>query len=342
MFVLDWGWPHRGPIVFDRPRGLAFDVDRAHLYIVDSNNHRVVVVSSHDGSVIRKFGEDGKTDGRFRYPYMAAVDHEHERVIVSDRSNQRLQVLSLQDYSHQRSIGRMGLDELEFQAPRALAIDRHTDRLYVVDTNNFRLQVLSLVDLSFVAFFSTHNKPPGSMTFSRISDVAVDSERARLIVSDTERNRIQVWSAVDGAFLFEFGVKGSAPGQLYKPQGLCVDNHGRILVADTFNRRLQAFTPEGNPLAVWQCNDRPWTVAFDERRGLIAYTVGHEVHVIAPNRWLLDTFHWTPDRHAGATRPIRRAVLTVTMIRSLVYDSIVSLLPNELLFQIFEIGRAHV
>jgi len=76
-------------------------------------------------------------------------------------------------------------------------------------------------------------------------------------------------------------------------------------------------------------------VAFDEHRGLIAFTVRRGVHVIGANQWLADTFTWRPDCHRYAPSWIKQAVSTMTMIRSLIDDSAMSMIPNELLFEIF-------
>jgi len=61
------------------------------------------------------------------------------------------------------------------------------------------------------------------------------------------------------------------------------------------------------------------------------------VHVIGANQWLADTkFVWRPDLHRYAPSSIKQAILTMTMIRSLVDESnAMSMIPNELLFEIF-------
>ena len=67
-------------------------------------------------------------------------------------------------------------------------------------------------------------------------------------------------------------------------------NQGRIIVADTNNNRLQAFTHEGHHISSFDCGiEEPVAVAFDEHRGLIAFSAGHRVHVIGANQWLADT-----------------------------------------------------
>jgi len=101
--------------------------------------------------------------------------------------------------------------------------------------------------------------------------------------------------------------------------------------------RLQSFTHEGHHISSFDCGiERPSDVAFDEHRGLIAFSVDHRVHVIGANQWLADTFTWRPDLHRYAPSWMKQAVSTMTMIRSLVDDcSAMSMIPNELLFEIF-------
>lgn len=50
--------------------------------------------------------------------------------------------------------------------------------------------------------------------------------------------------------LFSYlGCEGTAPGQFLRPQGVCVDASGNIIVADSRNHRVQIFLPDGRFLA---------------------------------------------------------------------------------------------
>ena len=65
-------------------------------------------------------------------------------------------------------------------------------------------------------------------------------------------------------------------------------------------------------------------------------TSSRRVRVIGANQWLADTFTWRVDRHRHAPSWMKQAVLTMTMIRSVVDEcSAMSMIPNELLFEIF-------
>jgi len=320
------------------PTGLVFDHLRGLLLVVDTDNHRVQVFSCDDGgsSFVSKLGEDGNQPGQLQYPWGLAIDHDHDRILIADFSNSRIQAWSLSDHKFLSCIGLQGSGDLEFEYPQGIAIDKHHRRTIIADSDNNRLVFLSSIDLSFLfSVGGIQGSRPGEFHYPM--GVAIDEDRHRIIVIDTNNHRVQVLSSIDGSFLFEFGSQGTQPGQFIDPQGLCIANQGRIIVADCYNNRLQAFTHEGHHISSFDCGrERPRGVAFDEHRGLIAFSSGHQVRVIGTNEWLADTFTWRPDLHRHAPSWMKQAVSAMTMIRSLVDEcSAMSMIPNELLFEIF-------
>jgi len=325
---------------FNDPLGLVFDHHRGLLLVADCSNDRVQVFScdgDDDCSFVSKFGEQGDQPGQFRCPWGIAIDHDHDRMLVTDYANDRVQSWSLSEQSFLSCIGHQGSGDLEFFNPRGIAIDKHHRRIIIADSNHNRLVFLSSIDLSFLLEVGKRQgSRPGELYCP--TEIAIDDDRHRIIVCDTLNHRMQVLSSIDGSFLFEFGSQGDQPGQFNEPVGVCVVNHGRIIVADFGNRRLQSFTHEGHHISSFDCGrEEPFAVAFDEHRGLIAFTAGHRVHVIGANQWLADTkFVWRPDLHRYAPSWMKQAVSTMTMIRSVVDESsAMSMIPNELLFEIF-------
>ena len=322
--------------LFAFPRGLVFDHHRGLLLVIDTHNHRVQVFScdDEDGSFVSKFGEEGSQPGLFCNPDGLAIDHDHDRILIVDSANNRVQSWSLSEQSFLSCIGHRGPGDLEFDNPRGIAIDKHHRRIVIVDAFNSRLVFLSSIDLSFLFSVGKHGNQAGQ--FYRPTGVAIDDDRHRIIVTDTGNHRVQVLSLIDGSFLFEFGSKGREPNQFEHPNQVCIDNQGRIIVADSGAYCMQAFTHEGHHISSFDCEpEEALSVAFDEHRGLIAFSATHQVHVIGANQWLADTFTWHIDRHRYAPSSMKQAVLTMTMIRSLVDDSALSMIPNELLFEIF-------
>jgi len=323
---------------FYYPLGLVFDHHRGLLLVSDCY-HRVQVFSCDDddgGSFVSKLGEQGNQPGQFNNPWGLAIDHDHDRILIVDSRNNRAQSWSLSEQSFLSCIGQYGTRYLEFNLPQGIAIDKHHHRTIMTDTHNHRLVFLSSIDLSFL--FSIGKQGSQRAEFCFPSGIAIDDDRHRIIVVDTENNRVVFLSLIDGSFLFEFGTPGDQPRQFKSPQGVCIANQGRIIIADFDNNRLQAFTHQSRHISSFDCGtEKPWAVAFDEHRGLIAFTAGNRVHVIGANQWLADTkFVWRPDLHRYAPSWMKQAVSTMTMIRSLVDgSSAMSMIPNELLFEIF-------
>ncbi len=81
---------------------------------------------------------------------------------------------------------------------------------------------------------------------SRPRGVAVDSRNKRIYVIDYMRHTASAYST-DGRFLFEFGGKGWGRGWFQYPTDIAVDALGNVLVADTFNNRVQVLSIQGGP-----------------------------------------------------------------------------------------------
>jgi len=328
------------------PHGVAFDHQRGLLVVADTEHHRVQVFSSDGGSFVAKFGQYGDQPGQLQYPCGVAIDYDHDRILITDCGNHRVQAFSLHDRSFVSCIGQQGSRELEFHYPQGIAIDTCHRRVVIADTENNRLVFLSLSDLSFLFAIGGDQLPLADSAQSKLVGVAIDHERERILVTDTKGHRVLVLSLVDGAFLFEFGEHGKQPGQLNTPMGVYCDTHGRIIVAEQSNSRLQAFTPEGHHISSYECASNecntmgayPRFVALEEYRGLMAYSTDYRVCLKQTNQWPAIAFTWHINRHRYAPPAIKQVIETLVMLRSTLIDdgsSLLSLLPNELLFEIF-------
>ncbi len=99
--------------------------------------------------------------------------------------------------------------------------------------------------------------------FDRPTDVAVLADGS-FYVSDGYGNSRVMKFAADGSFQFEWGSRGTGPGQFNIPHALAIDAQGRVYVADRINDRVQLFTPEGKYLAEWKSEGigRPYGLAM--------------------------------------------------------------------------------
>jgi hypothetical protein len=86
--------------------------------------------------------------------------------------------------------------------------------------------------------FKFGKKGGSSGKLSRPRGMAVDSRNTGIYVIDYMRHTATAYSD-KGRFTFEFGGKGWGRGWFQYPSDIAVDMAGNVLVADTFNNRVQ-------------------------------------------------------------------------------------------------------
>jgi len=89
---------------------------------------------------------------------------------------------------------------------------------------------------------------PEGDPFDMPSAAAVGPE-GNLYILDGVHHRVVVFDA-EGKFRFQFGSRGSEPGQLLYPLGIAASPDANIYVADSGNHRVQIFSTDGRPLHV--------------------------------------------------------------------------------------------
>ena len=126
---------------------------------------------------------------------------------------------------------------------------------------------------------------PEGDPFDMPSDVAVGRE-GNAYVLDGVHHRVVVYDA-EGRFRFQFGARGSGPGQLLFPLGIAAAPDGKIYVADSGNHRFQVFAADGTPLEAVPLPSSqsgvppdPTDVALDSTRGRL-YVADNDNHHVA-------------------------------------------------------------
>jgi DNA-binding beta-propeller fold protein YncE len=79
-------------------------------------------------------------------------------------------------------------------------------------------------------------------------DVAVYENK--VYVCDFNKHKIFVFDRENGEVIQTIGEEGAEEGKLFKPSAVVVDNEGNVLVNDSFNFRIQRFSPEGELINV--------------------------------------------------------------------------------------------
>ncbi len=180
--------------------------------------------------------------------------------------------------------------------PRSVAIGPGGIRV-LADTGNHRIVVLDANGQLIRTFGSYCNlgdpantpcQDPDGNGLLQLGDgqfyepwgVAVDPQ-GQIYVADTWNGRIQVFDA-EGNFLRKWGQFATTDGDLgdayalFGPRGLAIDLDGNLVVADTGNKRILVYTPDGEALrqiggggVVAGRFDEPTDVAVDPTNGTI-------------------------------------------------------------------------
>ncbi len=193
------------------------------------------------------------SDPVFRRPMDAAIG-VNDRIYVVDSDNNRIAVFTRRG-RFLFDFGGFGLakplpgfeatwEEGLLNFPLGIDIDDRGD-VYVADFRNDQIQVFD-AEGEFLRRFPDPNERVGQGgsgqdgTGIAVTDVAVAGD----YVYATDSYQVVVFTT-RGEFVRQFGRPGVEPGAFDRPNGITVAADGTIVVADSNNARIQAFSPEG-------------------------------------------------------------------------------------------------
>jgi len=205
------------------------------------------------------WGDKGTWKGALFHP-RAVESLRDGSWVVLDRTN-RVQVFS----STGEFLRGWNTPETGRGNPRGLDVDR-SGNILVADTHYSRVLRYSPQG----ELLQTIGRPgTGEGEFSLVTDVVEDASGCLTTVEYGDRVRVQRFDA-EGRFVRTWGRMGDAPGELRRPQGICLSPEGDVVVADSVNHRIQIFDTEGNLLECWGTEGRgpgelayPYDVATD-------------------------------------------------------------------------------
>ena len=252
---------------FSTPSGIARAAD-GRLFIADTNNHRIRVISA-DGATVSTYAGDGvagfadgsSSTARFSDPRGIALTADG-RLFVADESNSRIRVISadgatVSTYAGNgvRAFADGSTSTASFRGPLGVAVAAADGRVFVADTFNSRIRFISadgatVSTYAGTGFFGFANGDASTARFVLPQGVAVAAD-GRLFVADTGNRRIRVISA-DGATVSTYAgsgsgfANGSTTTALFdSPTDVVVASDGRVFVADTNNNRIRVISADG-------------------------------------------------------------------------------------------------
>jgi tripartite motif-containing protein 71 len=245
-----------GDLEFSEPQDVAVDPANGNLYVSDTGNNRVEVLTV-GGKFIESIGwgvENGEAklescltackagiagsgNGQFNKPVGVTLDAAGD-LWVTDMGNDRVEEISPTN-TYMTQFGSKGSGNGQLIEPTGIAISE--GNLYVADFGNDRIQEFSTTG-SYRAQFGS--KGTGAGQFNDPVSIAANTISGDLFVSDTGNSRMQEWTPA-GKYLTEFGSYGSGTGQLNYPTGVAVSPTGKIYVADQLNNRVAWWAEPG-------------------------------------------------------------------------------------------------
>ena len=171
-----------------------------------------------------------------------------------------------------------GREPGEFTFPSGVAVMHKGDSFFVVDSDSNRICQHSLFDGTF------------ERTVARawnLSSICVSPDETMLAVSDHARHRV-VLLRLDGSQpALSLGRQGEGDGEFQRPMDVRFTPDGlRVVVADTFNKRIQVMTLDDKFVFKIDCGEPVRAVAVDGDGNILAATVDH-VKVFSPEGVLL-------------------------------------------------------
>lgn len=170
------------------PTDVAVDESRNRCYIVDNNNHYILVYDLSTLELIKTYGTPGTEKREFRYPFLITLDKDKYLYIV-DVINTRVQVLNPEGL-FVTIIGGWGVEKGEFFRPKGVAIDKN-NRVYVSDSY---IGVIQVFDSTGEFYSALADPAKGTVKkFKTPTGIFIDNNN-RLYVVEMFVEKVSVYS----------------------------------------------------------------------------------------------------------------------------------------------------
>lgn len=177
-------------------------------------------------------------EGKLRLPINLTIDRDGTRY-VADNGRQQILIYDAAG-NFLAAIGKK--DELK---PTDVALT--AGRIYTTDLRHHCVNVFNKATRELLFTIPATNSSTNQGRLLSPTNLALDENGKRLLVSDTGGNVVQVYD-LDGNFIRTIGRAGVAPGMFARPKGIAVDRAGLVYVVDAATQVVQLFDPEGRLL----------------------------------------------------------------------------------------------
>ena len=216
------------------------------IYILDAGNNRVVKWTSDgtSGTIVAGGNGQGNNSDQLYTPFGMYVDSSTSFIWIADTGNSRI-VRWGSSSPAMIVCGSNGQGADQFYHPQGLFVDTSSSNtLYVADTDNHRIQMwLPEATTGSTPAGKTGDYGSGLNQLWNPRALLVDTNGYMYIV-DSGNDRIMRWmvGATSGVIIAGSGTSETSPNQSIYPYNIKFDLGGDLLVADTYNNRIQKFS----------------------------------------------------------------------------------------------------
>lgn len=210
--------------------------------------------------------EDARITNPLRAPLGVAVFRN--RVFVADSGNSEVKIFNLEG----RFLSSFPVTTIAVEKPTTYPVGITIDgdgKIYVSEIRSQKLMVFN-----FQGRFLYNFPKGGKNARTLIKPLAMAFANNKLYVTDIGDQSVKVFDK-RGKLLLKFGKMGSRKGDFLYPNGIAALEDGRILVADSNNRRVQVFNSRGKFLKFLGASK----VLFNLPRGIAIDGQGR-IHVV--------------------------------------------------------------
>ena len=172
------------------PVDLALDEGRQRIYVVDNENHRILVYSLTDYKLLESWGSEGEGMQKLRHPFFTALANDTS-VLVVDVLNTRVQVWTPQGEAVS-SIGVYGVDLGQLYRPKGVCVDKDNS-IFVSDSYVGAIQTFN----RYGHFKTVVGDETGEVMIWKTPVGITIDERQRLYVVEMIPNRVGVYQILD-------------------------------------------------------------------------------------------------------------------------------------------------
>ncbi len=274
--------------VFHEPREVGIGADGV-LNVIDTVHHRFVRMNpltldaegnvTGGGEVISVCGtraSAGAELGKFNWPRGLEVDKTTGEIWIADTKQHRIQIVDPNCTGIEFIGAGAGDGDNQFVWPYALDI-RETDNIaFIADTENHRIKAYDVATRQYLGKYGSKGSNWGQMLNPQ--GVVVHPISGRLLISDTNNNRIKVVQTSDGV---NYVTERNVDRGFDHPEGIAVDDLGRIYVADSNNNKIVIMDGTYNVIGEFSGPgfNHPAAVTVDGDLVYVSDTYNDQIHV---------------------------------------------------------------